>query len=72
MRKIFASTSIMGISTLVSLFVGIVRSKVMAILLAPAGVGIVSQAFSFLTTASTVASLGLGVGVAKFIPLYEQ
>lgn len=72
MRKIFASASIMGISTLVSLIVGVVRSKVMAVLLGPMGVGVISQAFSFLTTASTVASLGLGVGIAKFIPLYEH
>lgn len=67
MKKIFLSTSIVGISTVVRLIIGILRSKVMAIILSPNGVGIVSQAFSFFTTASTITSLGLGAGIIRYI-----
>jgi len=44
----------------------------MAVLLAPAGVGVISQAFSFFTAVSTVTSLGLGAGIIKYIAIYRE
>jgi PST family polysaccharide transporter len=72
MKKLIVSASIMGISTVVSLIVGVLRSKVMATFLGPQGVGIFSQAFSFFTAASTVASLGLGAGIIRYICRYKE
>lgn len=59
-RQILRSSSIIGGSSAINILVGLVRIKVVAVLLGPAGVGLVGLLQSLMTTASTIAALGFG------------
>lgn len=59
-RQILRSSSIIGGASAVNVLVGLVRIKVVAVLLGPAGVGLVGLLQSLMTTASTIAALGFG------------
>lgn len=64
--QILRSTTIMGGSSIVNILFGIARSKVLAVLLGPAGVGLMGIYASILSTASTIAGMGLsGSGVRQ-------
>lgn len=58
-RRILKSSSIIGGASFINIVVGLLRTKVLAILLGPTGVGLVSLYRGLLTTASTVATMGL-------------
>jgi PST family polysaccharide transporter len=58
-RRILKSSSIIGGASFANILIGLVRTKVLAILLGPTGVGLVSLYRGLLTTASTVATMGL-------------
>lgn len=59
-RQIFRSTSIIGGASAINILVGLVRIKVAAVLLGPAGVGLIGLFTSLAGTASAVAGLGFG------------
>ena len=59
-RQILRSSAILGGASVVNVIIGLARNKAPALLLAPAGVGIIGLLQNIVTTASTVASLGLG------------
>jgi O-antigen/teichoic acid export membrane protein len=59
-RRILKSTSIIGGASFSNIAIGLVRSKVVAILLGPAGMGIVSLYNSLINTATSLSTLGLG------------
>lgn len=59
-REILRSSSIIGGASVINIFVGLVKVKVAAVLLGPAGVGVIGLLQSLLTTASVVAALGFG------------
>ena len=59
-RQILRSSSIIGGASVVNILIGLVRIKVAAVLLGPAGVGLIGLLQSLMTTASTVSSLGFG------------
>ncbi|GFE58640.1 O-antigen translocase [Geobacter sp. AOG1] len=58
-RQILKSSSIIGGASVVNIVVGLVRTKVLAVLLGPAGVGLAGLLTSIMGTASTVAGMGM-------------
>jgi PST family polysaccharide transporter len=59
-HRILRSTSIVGGGSCVNIAIGVLRTKVLAVLLGPAGVGLASLYTGLMGTASTVATMGLG------------
>lgn len=59
-RRILKSSSIIGGASFVNIAVGLARTKVLAALLGPSGVGLVSLYTGIISTAATVASMGVG------------
>jgi O-antigen/teichoic acid export membrane protein len=59
-HRILKSTSIIGGASFINIAVGVLRTKVLAVLLGPAGMGLTSLYTSLMTTAATVATSGLG------------
>jgi O-antigen/teichoic acid export membrane protein len=59
-HRILRSTSIIGGASFINIAVGVLRTKVLAVLLGPAGVGVASLYTGLIGTASTVATMGLG------------
>jgi len=59
-HRILKSTSIIGGASFINIVIGVLRTKVLAVLLGPAGVGLASLYTGLMGTASTVATMGLG------------
>lgn len=59
-RQIIRSSSIIGGASVVSILVGLVRMKAVALLLGPSGVGLIGLLTQLVATASGVAGLGIG------------
>ena len=59
-RQILRSSSIIGGASVVGILVGLVRTKVVAVLLGPSGVGLIGLFNNLIGTAANVASLGFG------------
>lgn len=66
-RRILKSSSIIGGASFLNIAIGLLRTKVLAVLLGPTGVGLVSLYRGLLTTASTVATMGLDTVGARQI-----
>ena len=65
-RRILAASSLIGGSTAINILVGIVKVKVLALLLGPAGIGLMGIYQNVVSTAATIFGLGLeGSGVRK-------
>jgi O-antigen/teichoic acid export membrane protein len=58
---ILKGTSIIGGAALINIVIGLLRTKVLALLLGPSGVGLASLYTGLMGTATTVATMGLGV-----------
>lgn len=58
--QILRSSAIIGGASVLNILVGLLRTKVAAIVLGPTGVGLIGLFQSLMTTAFTVASLGFG------------
>ncbi|MDP3197164.1 O-antigen translocase [Tabrizicola sp.] len=59
-RTILRSSSIIGGAQVINIAVGLVKMKVVALLLGPAGVGLIGLYLSLIQTSSSVAAMGLG------------
>ncbi|MBI1293212.1 oligosaccharide flippase family protein [bacterium] len=59
-RTILRSSSIIGGAQVINIAVGILKVKAVAVLLGPAGVGLVGLYLSLIQTASSIAAMGLG------------
>ena len=59
-RQILRSTSIIGGASVINTLIGLVRSKVLAVLLGPTGVGLVSLYSGLMSTAAALATMGIG------------
>jgi PST family polysaccharide transporter len=59
-RQILRSSSIIGGASVINILVGLLRIKVAAVLLGPAGVGLIGLLTSLASTTSVVAGLGFG------------
>lgn len=65
-RTILRSSSIIGASTLINVFFSLVKMKVAALLLGPAGVGLIGIYQNLIQTASIIAGLGIdGAGTRQ-------
>lgn len=59
-RQILRSSSIIGGASIINIVVGLLRMKAAALLLGPAGVGLIGLLQNILSTASGIAGLGVG------------
>ncbi len=66
-RRILKSSSIIGGSSVINILIGLVRTKVLAMLLGPAGMGLVGLYTALMGTASTIATMGVGTVGARQI-----
>lgn len=71
MRELLRATTLMTVARIASLLFAIVGAKVVALTLEPAGVGVMSQASSYSGLATNLLTLGLGVGVTRYIAVYR-
>ncbi len=58
-RRILRSSSIIGGASFINIAIGLLRNKVLAVLLGPAGVGLASLYNGLMSTASTFATMGM-------------
>lgn len=72
LKKIFESTLIMGTSSVLVLLLDLVRIKILAVLLGPEGVGVLSVLNHFHTLAATLIGLGLGTGIVKYVSSFKH
>jgi len=59
-RRILKTSSITGGSSVVNILIGLFRTKVLAILLGPSGIGLVGLYTGLMSTATVIASMGVG------------
>lgn len=59
-RRILKSSSIIGGASVINILIGLVRTKIVAVLLGPTGIGLVSLYTSLMSTATAVATIGIG------------
>lgn len=59
-RQIFRSSAIIGGASVISIVVGIIKVKVLAVLLGPAGIGLMGLYQNIMGMASTLAGCGMG------------
>lgn len=59
-RRILKSSSIIGGASVINILFGLVRTKIIAVLLGPTGIGLVSLYNGLMTTAAAVATMGIG------------
>ncbi len=59
-RRILKSSSIIGGSSVINILIGLVRTKFIAVLLGPVGIGLIGLYTGLMSTATTVASMGIG------------
>ncbi len=70
MRDLVRSSSVLALRQALLGALSVVRTKVVAVILGPAGVGLVAQASQLTLLTSRLANLGLGNGVAKYVAQY--
>lgn len=66
-REVLRSTSIVGGASIVSVLIGMIRIKAAAVLLGPAGVGLIGLLSNIMNVAATIAALGMGSVGARHI-----
>jgi PST family polysaccharide transporter len=58
-RRILKTSSIIGGASVINILIGLVRTKVLAVLLGPTGIGLVGLYTGLMSTAATVATMGV-------------
>jgi PST family polysaccharide transporter len=72
-RNILRSFSIMGGAQVIVIAVSLVKMKAVAVLLGPAGVGLIGLYLTLIQTASSVAAMGLGnVGIRQIAAAHDK
>lgn len=72
-RRILKSSSIIGSASIINIVIGLVRTKILAVLLGPAGIGLVSLYGNLMATATVVATMGIGtVGTRQIAEAMSQ
>lgn len=59
-RQILRSSSIVASASIINILIGLVRTKIVALVLGPTGLGLVGVFHSLMATGSSVAALGIG------------
>jgi len=70
-RELLRATTLMTASRIGSLLFAVIGAKVVALTLEPAGVGVMSQANAYSGLATNLLTLGLGVGVTRYVAVYR-
>ncbi|MFX0194937.1 MAG: O-antigen translocase [Candidatus Hodarchaeota archaeon] len=65
--QIFKSTTIIGGASAIDIILRMIRTKVLAVLVGPSGIGLIGIYWSIMSTASTVAGCGLSVSGVRQI-----
>ncbi len=60
-RRILKTSSITGGSSVINILISLLRTKALALLLGPSGVGLVGLYTGLMTTATTITSMGVGM-----------
>ncbi|HEX6604231.1 MAG TPA: oligosaccharide flippase family protein [Sphingomicrobium sp.] len=71
-RRIFVSTAMMGGATIVAILVGVVRTKIFALTIGPAGIGLIGVLTSVMATAAAIGGMGLGFSGVRQIASSER
>lgn len=72
-RRILRSSSIIGGASIINILVGLLRTKVAAMLLGPAGIGVIGLLQNLVATASTFSALGIdSAGTRKIAEIAER
>jgi O-antigen/teichoic acid export membrane protein len=66
-RQILRATAIVGGASAINIVVGLVRNKAAALILGPAGIGVIGLLLSLVTTVSGIAGLGVGNAAVRQI-----
>ena len=66
-REIFRSSAIIGSASIANILIGIVRMKVLAVLLGPAGVGLMGLYQNIMGTAATLTGCGMETSGVRHI-----
>jgi len=72
MRKLVTSTALVGTSSLFGVLAAVIRNKLLAVFVGAVGVGLLAQIGNFLNVLSALASLGMGVGMAKYVAEFSS
>ncbi len=67
MKKLVTSTALVGTASLFGAVTALVRNKLLAVFVGTAGLGLLAQIGSLINILSALASLGIGVGMAKYV-----
>jgi PST family polysaccharide transporter len=59
-RQILRASSIIGGASVANILIGLIRTKIAAVLMGPAGIGLVGILQSLMSTSSVIATLGIG------------
>jgi PST family polysaccharide transporter len=59
-KQILRSSAVIGGASFINILIGLLRMKVVAVLLGPAGIGLIGVLNNLMTAGSTVAALGTG------------
>jgi PST family polysaccharide transporter len=70
-RKLFTSVIVLGLSTVASTLVSLIRNKLLAVMLGPAGVGLVAQLVGVQNLAVGIVPLGMQTGALRYIAMYR-
>lgn len=72
-RRILKSSSIIGGASVINIVIGLVRTKILAALLGPAGLGLVSLYSGLMSTATAVATMGIATtGTRQIAEAFSQ
>ena len=66
-KRILTSTSITGGATVANIIVGVIRTKIIAMLLGPTGIGLIGLLQSFVATATTLVGMGIPTAASRQI-----
>jgi O-antigen/teichoic acid export membrane protein len=72
-RQIFRSSAITGASSVINMLIGIVKVKVLAIMLGPVGIGLMGLYMNIMSIAATIAACGMGsIGVRQVAAVADE
>lgn len=72
-RRILKTSSIIGGASVINILIGLVRTKIIAVLLGPAGIGLVSLYTGLMSTATAVATMGIGtIGTRQIAEAFSK
>lgn len=66
--KLAGANIALGAASVVQVLTGIIRNKILALTVGPAGVGLIAQLFSFQTTLALVGQQGIPQGILRYLP----